>query len=377
VVRRSVVASAAALALAIAVAACGSSATTTDSASNAASIGTNAADPSGIAHARAVVKSLSVPQAPLAVASLPRAPQKGLTIDIDTCALTVCEATTNAAAQAAKDLGWKVKMFTIPPTPQAYVQAWTQMLQQPPQMIADTSIFPHTIIAKQLAEAQRLKIRIVDMGSGGLPLPSGLTASIAGSAPFARDGQLMGDIVAADAGGKATVLVPVDPTFEAEWTPITDGLKSELKATCGCTITTTQVSVSAPSSQIQSTIINFLKSNPNVKYVAAFTPGYLIGLPQALKAAGLSDVKLVSREPQAVDMQYLQAGEEIGNVLSENAAAGWRTIGDLASASEGIKPAFNVAGYHAILTPHNVHSTVVPTVPGVPADYLTAWHVEQ
>jgi hypothetical protein len=357
-------------------AACGSSSSSSASKSGGSDSSSAASSSAGIKQAQAVVAKLSKPQPAIVVKSLPRRPPTAETIDITTCALTVCEATTNSAVQAAKALGWHVKYLVTAPTPQAYVQSWNQMLQQPPKLIANTQIFPNTLIAKQLAKAQSLGIKIVEMGAGGLPTPPGVP-SVAGSAQFYASAQLMGDIIAADAKGPAEVLVPMDPIFATEWKPLMAGLTSTLKATCGCTVATTQVSVEASQGQIASSIISFLQRTPSVKYVAAFTPGYLVGLPQALAAAGLqSRVKLVGREPQLSDLQYLKAGQELGQAYSENAAAGWRAIDALARQTVGVKPALNVSGYHAILTPQNTHSTAVPTVPGVPPVYLKAWHLQ-
>jgi hypothetical protein len=75
----------------------------------------------------------------------------------------------------------------------------------------------------------------------------------------------------------------------------------------------------------------------------------------------------------------LKAGQELGVVFSENSAAGWRGIDDLAELTEGIQPQVSVPGYHSIFTQANVTAagwTTVPQVPGVPADYLKAWHVK-
>lgn len=366
--RRRMTAGVGVLAISMLTAACGSSSSSTTSTNQAAAT-------AGGAHARAVVSRLSKPQDPVAVASLPKAPTRGLAIDIQTCELPVCEATTDAAAQAAKALGWKVDYLKVAATPQAYVQAWNQMLQNPPKMIAFTGIFPDAIITKQLAEARRLKIKMVDMAPANGQAPAGVAAAIQGAAAFHEDGTLMADIVAADAGSSAKVGWVTDPTLQTLVAPILASLRSELKATCGCSVSVINESVNAPQAQNQARTVNFIKRNPDVKYLTFSNQSLIVGLPQALKAQGLGDVKLVDRTPQSIDLQYLMRGEELGAVFSENSAAGWRAIDGLARLSEGITPAPNAAGFHSIFTKANVRTTVVPQVPGVPEDYLEAWHV--
>jgi hypothetical protein len=328
---------------------------------------------SGVPHAVAVVKALSKTQPPLAVTTLPRRPATGLTIDIETCAIPVCETTT-----AAAELGWKVDYLNTALTPQAYTQAWNQMLQQPPKLIAFTGIFPQALVAKQIAEAARLKIKMIDFAPAD-GRPPGVAAVIQGAVAFRRDGTLMADIVAANAGKPATVGWITDPATQALTAPILSAFTAELNATSGGTIMQLNESSADPQPQNLAATVSFLKSNPSVTYLATPDENFFVGLPAALTAAGITGVQLVTRTPQAVDLQYLKAGQELGVVFSENSAAGWRGIDDLAELTEGIQPQVSVPGYHSIFTQANVTAagwTTVPQVPGVPADYLKAWHVK-
>ena len=60
------------------------------------------------------------------------------------------------------------------------------------------------------------------------------------------------------------------------------------------------------------TIVSYVRSHPNVKYVVASTDGLTIGLPGALKAAGLN-VKLVGQGATPTNIQYLKSGQEVGD----------------------------------------------------------------
>jgi hypothetical protein len=106
-----------------------------------------------------------------------------LTIDIDTWASPVGEPATHADRQPAKDIGSRVASLTSGVTPQNYMLAETHMLQSPPAMIAARTIVQQTRMGSRLGQAEKVTIRISDMGAGGLTLPKNWRASVAGEAP--------------------------------------------------------------------------------------------------------------------------------------------------------------------------------------------------
>jgi hypothetical protein len=370
---RPAVALAAAGLIALALAACGSS----ESESSATPAASHEAVPAGIQHAVDAYKKYTAPQPPVPVEALPDRPPQGKSIAITTCAIPVCRNTTDAAVAAAKALGWKVNYVVYAPTPQGYAQSWTKILQNPPDLIAFSGIFPDEVVAEQLAKARSLKIPMVDMApANGVPT-EGVAAVTAGSEMFRLDGVLMADAIAADAKQKANVVFVNDPLYKALFAPAKEGLTQELKATCACPLDEIQVSTVGPAGQRISAIVSYAQSHQDVKYIVPAVADMIPGLPEALQSAGLTKrVKLVSRAPQKADIPLLRSGAELANVQDENSAAGWRAIDALARVTVDAEPEPNAAGYHAILTQSNLTSNEIPAVPGIPDSYLKAWQLK-
>ena len=58
-------------------------------------------------------------------------------------------------------------------------------------------------------------------------------------------------------------------------------------------------------------IVSYLRAHPEVNYVALSYDGVGVGLPAALKAAGLADkVKIIGEAPTATNVSYVEAGTQ-------------------------------------------------------------------
>jgi ribose transport system substrate-binding protein len=169
-----------------------------------------------------------------------------------------------------------------------------------------------------------------------------------------------------------------DSSVKVIFAPTLNGYKAELARTCGCSSDELDVNSTGPAGPRISAIVSYVQSHPNVRYVVAGTGTMLAGVPEALKSAGLNkQVKLISRAPISSDVAELRSGGEFAEVQDETVASGWRAIDSLARITVGEKPGANVPGYHAILTAKNIPSkNVVPTPPGIPSSYLSAWHLK-
>jgi ribose transport system substrate-binding protein len=334
--------------------------------------------PAGISSAEAIVEQHEVKQPPIPVPKLKRRPPSGKRITITTCTIPVCRQATDAAVTAAEKLGWKATYEVWDPTPQGYVESWNEILAKPPQLIAFTGGFPDVLVAHQIAKAASLKIPMIDIAPAlGKVSSPGVDGVVGGSAMFQRDGVLMADTVVANAKGKAATAFIDDSELGVEFAPTLSGYKAELARTCGCSTSVFAVATAGPAGPRIGTIVSYVQSHPNVRYLVAAVSSMLVGVPQALKSVGLNKrVKLVTRAPQASDITELHSGGILAEVQDEDQASGWRAIDSLARITVGETPSMNVAGYHAILTAKNTTSGVVPTPPGIPNAYLSAWHVK-
>ena len=58
------------------------------------------------------------------------------------CPLPVCKLETDGATDGAKRLGWDVKLYTSPLTPEGFIQTFKQMLDDKPDVIAYLGLLP-------------------------------------------------------------------------------------------------------------------------------------------------------------------------------------------------------------------------------------------
>lgn len=371
-----ITAATAALAAVALLAACSS----TDSGGGSPSSGSSAASPA-VAAAKATVAEYEKVQAPVSIPALPKPAKPGLTVAITTCPLPVCHTTTDAAVTAAKKLGWVVKSYESPLTPEGYQAMWNQVMQNPPDLIAFTAVTPNATIKAQLQQAASLHIPVVAIAPNAVDRPDKagpVYGSYNGYPEFLRSGQLEGDVIVADGGtGKDTVFV-WDPSLQSIWQPIKDGFFQAIGKS-GSKPSVLEAAQSGIGTDVPGQVVSYLQAHPGIKYVAFALGDYTAGVPAALNAVGIS-VKIVSRAPQAANLANVKNGTEFAAVGEENSSNGWRAIDGLARLSEGLTPDddwFEPAGWHQIFVADNVtETTKPPTTPGVPEVFLKAWGVD-
>ncbi len=359
--------------------ACSSSSKKTDTTGTGnTSSGTRSTSSSpALAAAEARYKQFVQPQPAPNVPTLPTRPPSNRTITIQTCPLPVCKTTTDAARAAALKLGWKVTYLQSDLTPQAYQTVLSQIVQSPPQLLALSPLVPNSFITKQLATLQKVGTKIVEMApAGDSPNASGpVQGVVAGAADFSFRGGLMGDSIVADAHGKADTLFVWDPSLASIWDPEKAAL-TKVVTDAGGNVDVLKVSQANIGKTIPAQVTSYLQSHPNVKYVAFVIADLAIGVPSALKSAGVPSVKIISTGPQASTMADIAAGNQWASVGQENAAAGYRAIDQLARLTMNIPlgPLANTAGWTQIFIKGNVTQTsAAPSPDGFPQNYLKAW----
>ena len=60
--------------------------------------------------------------------------------------------------------------------------------------------------------------------------------------------------------------------------------------------------------------MSFLRSHPDTKYVIQSTDSLFTGLPAALKAAGLNDVKIFGEGPGYANLKNIATGDQAGSM---------------------------------------------------------------
>jgi hypothetical protein len=335
-----------------------------------------------VAAAKAVFAQYVKPQPPITVPALPSRPPTGKTIVVMTCPILACVETTDPAVAAAKALGWKVTQVNQAVTgPQAGISAWQQVLANPPQLIAYGEVYPDSQLQKYITEAGAKGIKIAEIAPEGpvaLSAKGPIVSEVSGAPVFGTSGRLMGEAVVANAGVGAQTAFFTDPTHPT-FLPTQDAF-TKVVTQAGGSVQVVDFSLANIGTKVASQVVSYVQSHPTIKYLAFVLNDATAGVPEALKAAGLSGrVKIISRNPSPANIKDIQTGAQWATVLEEVGSSGYRAIDQLARAVMGVPISPQLRdpdGWHMIITKSNVgQSTTVPPTPGSPAAFLKAWHL--
>lgn len=231
------------------------------------------------------------------------------------CGGTTCAEAARVAQTAADVLGWSVKVHDTNGTPEGFQAALDQVVRDEPDGLIYQGIDQSTI-QTQLEQLDRVGT-VVAAQCVLDPVSELIDYTICTQDSADGWGEATAAWVVADSGGRAdTVYVDV-PDFKI-FAPIGEGFREVYERTCeGCPLDTIRISFSElAGGEAPNRIVSYLRSNPDVNYVALAYDGLSAGLPAALGAAGLDDVKYAGSSPDSSTLTNVRSGREGASVLA-------------------------------------------------------------
>jgi len=230
---------------------------------------------------------------------------------------------------AAAELKWTTVDINAGASPGTFVAAVNTAIQAKPDGVFIAGI-PPAVIQGQLKQLNQMKIPVITLGAplGNIPPASdGILFNIAGVPYNTAAGIALANWVTADSGGKASAVAIGIPTFPGPLA-LSTGFEQQMATACpGCKVYTENYAASAMGTTLPTSLTGFLRTHPAVHYVVADFDDMFAGVPAALKAAGITDVKLAGNTPSPPDQVNIAAGnyEAAGYMfaLDENP---WRVI---------------------------------------------------
>jgi ribose transport system substrate-binding protein len=269
----------------------------------------SAAGASGTAIPKAVaaLKALEVRPTKITVTTPITKPiPKGKTIDWIVCGVPGCTVLTNPLKAAAAKLGWKVVAIPGGLTPETILNAWNLAVQNKPGAVVGTG-FPESIFAAPLAKLESEGIPVINGFVTDTP-GNGITAIVNGSPSYTQAGKALADFVLGTDGSSANSLFLGGTTFPASQFE-QNAFDAEYKKLCpSCQTSSIEEPATLSGDALTASIVASLTRDPSINFVVASQPNDVYGLPQALKAAGLTNVKILSNTPDATTLQYLKQG---------------------------------------------------------------------
>jgi ribose transport system substrate-binding protein len=365
---------------ALTIAACSSSSSSSSSTSGGTSaLATTSSTSAGMAAAAAYqAQFLNTPTSIGISTQLKAKPASGkLLVGLDS-GLGSAKVLAQYWAQAAADIGWKYKDLISGSTPAAQQAAMNSAIQLNPAGIL-TSGIPNTTIQAQLTLAAQKGIWVNSSADTSSPLGAMFDTSIASPAQLAQWGKMVAAYVVTQSQGKAVV-----QDFQLTAFPILLDFDTAFVAAmhqwCStCKVTTNAVpAASLGTSALTSQVTSVVTRNPDTNWLIFDLGDLEIGVDAAVKAAGLTGLRIGGLTADTPNLAGLKSGAETVWTGYSLPIVAYRQVDSMARKFEGM-PILSAALPTQLITPQNVGSLVVDSagnyvgVANYRADFKQLW----
>lgn len=257
------------------------------------------------------------------------------------CGAEPCKVIGDAIAEAAEALGVDLTRVDSGGSPETFVAAAQAAIDAAPDGVLMASM-DKAIIGPQLEELEAMGIPVVNWATGDSAadftqflLSPPLYEDIVGPAMaryMIRDALERGD-------GPANIVYMQVPIFSFT-AGIAKGIEETVSAECpDCTFTVLDAQLDEVGGAIPQRIVSHIQANPDTNYVSVMGGFMLIGVPEALAAAGLEDgVHTMSQAGTTNNYADLAAGTQLASIETDLDLIGWYAMDSLARALQGDDP---------------------------------------
>jgi ribose transport system substrate-binding protein len=358
-------------AVALACAACGSSSTTSQGTAQAKSGPDASSAATGVAYAKSQVAKFSQPPTSIGITAPLKYDPVGKLIDFVSCSVPVCTTIGDNIKAAAVHLHMKVNIIQPGTTPASIGSAFDKVVQDHPAALFEMD-FPVSAWQKDYeklcAAHTTMVLNNVDPNT---PMPCITYAFTIKNNEYLSEYSAYKLI--ADSGGNANVVrinVPdlglQSASGEAAW-------DATMKKYCpDCTTHVLNVSSKTVGTTLPTTLTAYLRANPEIKYAFAYFGDLYIGVPSALKVAGLNSVKLYSSAGDATEWAYIKSHTQVADLALFWGAYGYQ-VADIIAREVTHQPYVNPFLPMQWVTHDNINSVnIASNQPPLGYDYETA-----
>jgi ribose transport system substrate-binding protein len=277
-------------------------------------------------------------------------------------------ASGDALIAAAKTIGWTGKLVQFDGSVEDLNSKMEQVIASHPDIIAESG-FPIAAIQKSVADAKRAGIVVVASDVTDTPTSyPGFAGVFASSPTYRTEGEVNAYQFMRDSGCKGSVAI-----FDVPY-PIlkvgADAFISTVKANCpDCKVSYTVLQAKDVGTSVATqTIVSKLQAAPSTNYVMFTYGDESLGVPAALRQAGLNGIKIFGTAPNQSDIAALRNGTNAWWVDQAPPLEGWIDLYVGLRAIETKAPVLDSPNYPlGLMTPSNVGTGT--NYPVVPANY--------
>ncbi len=288
-------------------------------------------------------------------------------------AISACTAHITYIKDATKRLGWSASMITTDGSPQQIQAAWNSALRSGADGIIETAI-SRSILETQIRAAKSKGVPVATCCSTD-PIGNGVIFNTSTVKQNGRIGKYLAAKVVADTNGSASVLY-VNVSAYQILAEVGTSFQRWLKKLCStCGYDSIDIPLSGLGKGVPDQVVSYVRSHPDVDYVVLSESGSLApGLSAALRAAGLSKVKIIGQGPGVAEFQEIRSGTIEGGVPFDFEEVDWMMVDAIARYSAKV-PVPQTALPLWFVTKKNVPKTtgLFPIVPDYKAQFLKLW----
>ncbi len=233
---------------------------------------------------------------------------KGKVIDFIQCGVPACETEREILKGATDLLGWTLKSIDAGVTPEEIKAAYEQAIKDEPDAVLSSGN-PRALYEPELQTLAKMKIPVVQAFVGDQP-GDGITGVVGGPEASEIEGAAEADYILSHSESEDTKVGLVYVNGFETTVVVANSLKKELEAQCkGCSTAQVVVPVSSIGADLPQRVSSFLTSNPDIEWSSIAYSDLVVGLPTALKGAGVEDAKLVTLNLSPAIAPYMAKGE--------------------------------------------------------------------
>jgi ribose transport system substrate-binding protein len=306
--------------LAVALAACGGGSSSSSSESSTSSeepsttseeTGGSGSDAQIKEEAAALTAKAETPPAKVPEAELPLKNQNiptGKTVAFLGCGAEQCEEYFGPIQEGAEALGWSAKLYQGSVEPNKIVKYFEEIVASKPDVFIACCVAP-SIAGKYLNELKdegTISVMCCTQPEG----TEGLTKLLSVPDDKLIAGENAANFMLAEKGEELHVLYVNSEDFEVS-KQYAEGLKGQVEKLCSsCTVDEIQGAVEdIGKPAIATAVVSYLRSHPEINYVSTLFSPLLIGVPAAMKAAGL-EIPITSTASGAIALEDVKTGKE-------------------------------------------------------------------
>lgn len=228
------------------------------------------------------------------------------------CGVEVCIGLGEAVEEASGLLGWTVENINVGATPDQISGAWNRVAQGDYDGVVATGL-PSALFSDALDKLQAKGVPVVECCVSDETHPA--VVAMVGDSTVAPTGKQYAAWIAADTEGKAhalwvgsadfPVIAELKKTFDegmASWCP-------------GCSVDSLDIPAAEIGTTMPTKIASYVRSHPEINYIALGYDGFATGLTQALTDAGVADkVKYIGDDALPANKQAVVDGDQAASI---------------------------------------------------------------